>query len=156
MNPVTIPQRSLSQPTLEAVLADILALTRAVYEVEHSFHWRTRGPDFFSIHGLFTKLYETSFVHMDGLAEKCIGITGSSDTVEAVYQSQLTAQYVADLGPAKAAEGFVQSALAAEMLLMQALDDTLKHPSMTQGLSNFLQGMADAHETSIYLLKQSL
>lgn len=138
-------------------LAGLVALLRAVGEIEKSFHWRTRGENFISQHGLFSRVYETTDDDIDNVAEKLIGITGCNDALDPVAQLTMSAQLAQQLAPSMDPQGFVASALAAETALMQALLDILSCKELlTPGLDNLLQGMADKHETSVYLLRQSL
>ena len=143
--------------SLASVLANLLALMRAVYEIEQSFHWRTRGPNFLAMHDLFARVYGTTYADIDGLAERIIGITGEQDAVDVVAQSAVTAQLVQSLNPSMAPEMFAASALAAEVQLMNAVVAVLdKQELLTDGLANFLQGVADKHEVSIYMLSQTI
>jgi fumarate hydratase class I len=74
-------------------------------------------------------------------------------------------------GPAKTPKGYASGSFGPTTAgrmdsyvdLFQSLGGSLvmlakgnRSPQVTQGLSNFLQGVADRHETSVYLLKQTL
>lgn len=142
--------------SLASALANHLALTRAVYEIEQSFHWRTRGVNFLANHDLFSRVYSLTYSEIDGIAEKILGITGEQDAVDPVAQSEVTAQMVKGMNPAMDPIEFAASALMAELNLMASVDALLSRPDLTQGLQNFLQGVADKHEVSVYLLKQTV
>jgi len=153
--PVAAPAAA-GADSLAAALANHLALTRAVYEIEQSFHWRTRGVNFLANHDLFSRVYSQTYSDIDGIAEKIIGVTGEQDAVDPVAQSEVTAQMIKGMNPAMDPAEFAASALMAESMVMTNLDALLSRPDLTQGLQNFLQGLADRHELSVYLLKQTV
>ncbi len=54
---------------LSDALKQFLATTFAYYLKAHYFHWNVEGPDFVSLHKLFSKIYEDSFGAIDPIAE---------------------------------------------------------------------------------------
>ena len=51
--------------TLKKIIADSYVL----YFKAHSFHWNVEGPDFVSLHELFSNIYEDAFSAVDPTAE---------------------------------------------------------------------------------------
>jgi hypothetical protein len=144
----------MDQKTLPEALALLLATSRALYELLHSFHWQTSGPSFYADHLLFERLYGVAYQDIDAIAEKLIGVTGRTDLVGPQLQSQLTSKVLDGFEISDEPSGFAASALLAEHGLLALLADLLQTPDLSQGLQNFLQGIADTHETSVYLLGQ--
>lgn len=153
-----VPSEPVGPPALADILSELLAFTRALYEVEHSFHWQSRGPQSYSDHQLFSRLYEATFADLDPLAEKLLGLTGDQGAVSALRQSQMTAQFIADLHPSDEPGALTSSALVLEQAFIDVVRGALEvcAEQMTDGLENFLQGLADKHEGHVYLLKQSV
>lgn len=144
------------QPALSSVMSDMLAFFRAVYEAEHSFHWRTRGPTFYSDHLLFSRLYEATHDDLDAIAEKLIGVTGQNDAVAPLLQSQKTAEAMQIFALSDDPKMFATEALRIEKKLIELVSAAMDvcASEMTDGLENFLQGLADKHESHVYLLQQ--
>lgn len=133
-------------------LCRLLALLRAVQWQHLACHWKAAGPDGYEDHLLFERLYGGIAGEVDGLAEKIVATLGGSH-VDAVPQSQLMTHF---LERWVAQGGLIQQALAAEQDLQTAVEEVLDEVDLSVGLENFLQGVADAHETAIYLLTQRL
>lgn len=152
MHPMT------GMPTLTAVLSDMLAFVRAVYEAEHSFHWRTRGSQFYGDHLLFARIYEGTYADLDTMAEKLIGLTGNNDAVAPALQAAKTAELMQSFNLSDDPKKFAAEALKLEKALIELVCSCLEVCSaeMTDGLENFLQGLADKHETHVYLLQQAV
>lgn len=159
MQPVVLQQAqpAVAQPSLADVLSDLLAIVRGIYEAEHSFHWRTRGPTFYSDHLLFGRIYEATYAELDTIAEKLIGLTGDCEAVAPVAQAQKTAAFLAGCGCGHDPANFAYEALALEKHLIELVSSILAmyKGHLSTGLENFLQDLADRHETHVYLLSQS-
>ena len=54
---------------LSDTLKQFLASTFAYYLKAHYFHWNVEGPDFVSLHELFSNIYEDAFSAVDPTAE---------------------------------------------------------------------------------------
>ncbi len=54
---------------LSDALKQFLATTFAYYLKAHYFHWNVEGPDFVSLHELFSNIYEDAFGAVDPTAE---------------------------------------------------------------------------------------
>lgn len=142
-------------------LAALLAFTRALAHVHQAHHWMTRGRDFYQDHLLFERIYNTAAGEIDPLAEKAVG-TGSYLYVHPVLQlknmgTALQCYYnglPTDPNPML----YPLVSLKAElcyMLVLQCVYDCLERDGLlSMGIDNLLQGFADHHEESLYLLKQ--
>lgn len=51
-------------------LSKVLADSYAIYLKTHGFHWNVRGPEFFSLHGLFQQQYNEIWTALDDIAER--------------------------------------------------------------------------------------
>lgn len=152
-----VQNESGAMPPLSGVLSDLLAIVRAVYEAEHSFHWRTRGPSFYSDHLLLGRIYEATYADLDAIAEKLIGLTSDNEAVAPVAQAQKTAVYLSGCNLGSDPSCFAAEALILEKNLIDLVSSILSmyKGQLSAGLDNFLQGIADKHETHVYLLSQA-
>ena len=136
-------------------LQNLLAMLRATQIVHHTAHWQTSGPTFAGDHVLFADLYGAIDDEFDTLAEKIVAMYGG-EAVDSV--DQLT-RITTVVKRAKEAESdlFKRSLVLEEGLqtVLEAVRDYLrKEHELSMGLDNFLQGIADSHETAVYKLKQ--
>jgi starvation-inducible DNA-binding protein len=51
-------------------LLSVLANTTVAYYKTHSFHWNVEGANFYGLHLMFEKFYETLWESMDEIAER--------------------------------------------------------------------------------------
>lgn len=138
---------------LEGACVDLLSTLQAIERLEHSAHLQAQGPEFYADHLLFGRLYEGVQDEIDGLSEKMVATFGP-DVVDADARAadaaELLARWEAGDGDA------LGRALAAELELQAAIAGALAAGGLSPGLENFLQGLADDHETAIYLLQRRL
>lgn len=136
-------------------LSRLVALLRAVQLLHHTAHWQTAGATFYGDHLLFERLYSGLEGEFDGLAEKAVAYCGPA-AVDPLAQAQLVAAFVAGFAGADLA----RKSLAAEQLLQEEIEEAraviTDAGDMPLGLDNYLQGLADSHETAIYLLQQRI
>jgi len=136
-----------------APLASILAILRATAFLHQSHHWKTQGPTFYGDHLLFDRLYNEGLEGIDSLAEKAVGLGYGSD-LDPIVQSKAVAAVIAIF----ASEDFIESSLKIESFALQAIDAAILKMkatgTLTSGVDNLLQGLADVHEGFLYLLKQ--
>jgi len=134
-------------------LASLLGLLHALVRNHQTAHWQATAE--YGDHLLFERLYGGIYGEIDGLAEKMVATFGGG-TVDAVPLNDIITGY---LRKWSATSGPVTRALVAERDLQALLDSTLasfSSGSLSTGMENFLQGIADAHETNLYLLGQRL
>lgn len=59
-----------ANPELIDALLSVLADTTIVYYKTHGFHWNVEGANFYSLHLMFEKFYQTLWESMDDIAER--------------------------------------------------------------------------------------
>lgn len=146
-------------------LSSILAMLKGLSHIHQTHHWQSSGPSFYGDHLMFQRLYEATSKEIDGIAEKAVGLC-CEDTVNAHMQMKLMTSFVNDVyscgvkfqnGNQKA---LIILSLKAEKMFLNCVCSILKQLQQeeiyTIGLENFIQGIVDNHESSVYLLKQRL
>jgi DNA-binding ferritin-like protein len=141
-----------------APLSSVLVALRAASFLHQTHHWQTRGPTYYADHLLFDRLYNDSQPFIDQVAERAVGL-GHADLVSPVHQVQQLAQVIGFLGPSDGSPGqLVQTSLRMESLVLAMIDQAVNvlrgSGALTNGTDNLLQGVADLHETFVYLLQQ--
>jgi DNA-binding ferritin-like protein len=130
-------------------LVELLAALRAQHWMYHTAHVQAAGPRAYQMHLLFERLYNTLAGQIDGLAEKMVNQLGA----ESVTATQVASQFSRLLENWYGSGDAVAVALKSERAVQQMLTEALKG-EITPGMDNFLAGVADEHETNIYLLEQ--
>ena len=146
------------------LLAGLLARVRAQAFCYQTMHWRARGPSFYGDHLLFERLYTGAVGEVDAVAEKALGVTGYASAVDPVAQAVLLAGAVKEIlgaatpeDPAGGAARLLEEEREFCGAYLVGLSAGLGALGvLTPGLENFLQGLADAHEGRVYLLRQRL
>jgi len=140
-------------------LLQVLGTLRALYMLHQANHWQSSGPNYYGDHQLFERLYTPIPEEIDGVAERAVGL-GAGAQVYAAQQSRVTDAILqrwaksAPNGPAATVRAMVS--LAAELDLLEQLDEALSVQGVSNGVQNLLQGIADKHESKTYLLQQQL
>jgi len=129
-------------------LQDLLAALRAAHFVHWTNHWASRGEAFYGDHQLFGRLYEAVVEEIDGLAEKLVALD-----VQAVEPQDAIARMVEYVNTWTAEGDILAQSTRAEQDLQDIVAGALAGENSV-GMENFLQGIADAHETALYLLGQ--
>ena len=139
------------------ILGGLLACLRAAHQAHWTAHWTTDGGNFYGDHLLFERLYTAIPGEIDELAEKTVASYGAvavalPDQLDLMhkYVTKWTANYPDLVKRAYAIEVDIQGAITT------ARDALGQEGRLSLGLDNFLQGVADAHETPMYLLGQRL
>lgn len=140
-------------------LPQLLALLRAVYQIHQAAHWQVKGTTFYGDHLLFQRLYEAMTPEIDAVAERAVGISADPRLIEPVAQADAIAAYVEDIRysveDVATNKDLISVGLQAEQYVLDALDEILSQQT-SQGTQNLLQGIADTHESHVYLLQQRL
>jgi DNA-binding ferritin-like protein len=143
-----------------AQLSVILVHLKFLATLHQTHHWIAKGDPFYGDHLLFGRLYDAVVSEIDSVAEKAVGLGGTSN-VDLVLQTKQVMQLAAGSGMSSTIPQAGQAALrsyAAEMTFLKAvahLVEQMKENGMlTRGLDNLLAGIEDAHEGAVYLLKQ--
>jgi DNA-binding ferritin-like protein len=142
-------------------LSFILGSLRAIAGVAQSAHWQAYGSNYYSDHLLFERIYKTADADVDALAEKIVGYARRPDCVDARVQALLVAKITETIVKTSTGEErlltpeeHVLCLLSAEEALVDLIWDACEHVEYSPGVENLLQGIADKHEQSIYLLRQ--
>lgn len=138
-------------PRLFGQLQELLSLLIAMERMYQTAHWQSKGPSFQGDHTLFSGLYTGVDAEYDTLAEKIVASLGGH-AVNDVPIGQMVQEYLVRWSQIP---DLVLRGLQAEEDL-QAQVATVLHDKakVSEGLQNFLQGVADAHEKNAYLLTQ--
>jgi DNA-binding ferritin-like protein len=133
----------------------LLALLRAAHLLHWTAHWQSSGESFYGDHLLFERLYTGLTEEIDTLGEKIVAMTGPEGVNpgdQIGYMQEHVAKWLLT------SDDLVTRALDIERTLQKVISDLLlalrKGGTLSQGMENFLQGVADTHETNIYLLQQ--
>lgn len=141
-----------------APLSGVLGVLRAASFLHQTHHWQTSGQSSYADHLLFDRLYKDSQPHIDQVGEKAVGL-GHAGLVDPARQAQHVAQLIgvvtgSNAGPIE----LVRASLRMESLVLAAVQEALRilgaSNGLTAGIENLLQGVADLHETFVYLLQQ--
>lgn len=141
-------------PQCKAALQNLLGFLRAMHWNYWTAHWQVKGDPFYGDHLMFQRLYEGMEGEIDGTAEKIVGIYGSEavgghDSIDRAHNVLKRWCDTADLY-ARA----LQTEEELQMLLVQVRSLLSSKGHLSLGLDSFLQGLADTHETNVYLLQQ--
>lgn len=142
-------------------LAVLLAALRMVYMIHQQNHWIVKGQTSYEDHLLFQRLYETVNDEIDTVAEKCIGVSDDSALVNLELQLKTVYQMLKSLAATNTVltqNEVVKKSLSVEYTFLKLCDvvsDSLEGQGLlTQGIDNMIAGIADVHESHVYLLKQ--
>lgn len=139
----------------------LLAAMRTLAHVHQTHHWQTHAGHFYADHLLFERLYAESQEFIDGVAERTVG-SGSIALVDARRQfdnmHKILHMCYASFGEVASPDQMMQASLMGETLFLGFLKKVMEmleaSGSLSHGISNLLEGVADKHEVFVYLLKQ--
>ena len=141
-------------------LSTILVYLRFLAMLHQTHHWISRGDTFFGDHLLFERLYNETVEEIDNVAEKSIGL-GGEQNVNLQVQTMVIAQLAATMSDAQtipSVSDLARRSLQAEKSFLIVLDEMLVSMKQTgcatNGVDNLFQGIADVHESHVYLLKR--
>ena len=148
----------ISYPELSVLLVHLKFLAA----IHQNHHWITKGDPFYGDHLLFSRLYETTSVDIDSLAEKSIGL-GCTSNVDIVMQHKQLCRLIQGYGMTSTIPQpteLAKRSYLAEMNFLKAVDHLVENmktcSTLTRGLDNLLAGLEDKHEGHVYLLKQRI
>lgn len=142
------------------VLGILVSWLKATAKVHQHHHWTSKGTTFYSNHLLFERLYNETFAQIDSLAERYVGMEGET-ALHPLTQLAIQNDILLDLyqDPDAQLQPFELS-LDIEQQTLQAIADCRanleQRDLLSNGVDNLLQGIADGHESLVYLLKQSV
>jgi len=140
---------------------ELLANVNALQMMYQIFHWTTNGENYYQDHLLFERLYKETNGEIDGVAEKAIGATNNDAFLNLLSYAAKSAGVLSLWYPLDARPNpseYPAVALKAETVFIsfiESMRNFLETTSqLTSGVDNFLQGIADLHESHVYLLQQ--
>lgn len=134
-------------------LTKLAARFRAMQLFAHNAHLITKGQTFYQDHEAFGEMYPAYEKAFDGLVERTIGLGGEYNP-EASFKQ--VSEFMAPTWDCTDTEKCFEKALDFEKRICTDITDILTRMDVTQGVSNFLQGLADESESRQYKLKQRL
>jgi DNA-binding ferritin-like protein len=152
------PKEAVSLYPEMTPLSSLLAVLQAASLIHKTHHWQTSGGSSYGDHLLFDRLYADSQEFIDQVAERAVG-TDHVGVVDVSAQTKVVSMIVGHLCDGSTDPSrLVEISLKAESLVLQAIDLTVSRlkgsGTLSNGTDNLLQGVADQHETFVYLLKQ--
>lgn len=143
-----------------AELSVVLVHLRYLAMVHQTHHWVARGDSFYGDHLMFARMYDKVIEEVDAVAEKAVGV-GSEHNVNLMLQVNQLQQLSRAFGSPQTVpqtSDLAKASLVAECNFLKVLDaacESMRNSGIcTPGVENMLQGIADAHEAHIYLLKR--
>jgi len=138
-------------------LTSLLGVLQAASLLHQTHHWSTQGPVYYADHLLFERLYNESQEFVDQVAERAVGL--GAPFISAISQARDVLSHVQQFGgSSEDSETMVTSSLKAELACLAWIKSTIDQMTaagtITPGVSNLLEGVADKHETFVYLLRQ--
>lgn len=139
-------------PEMSALLV-LLAYLQTASLVHQTHHWSTKGGLFYGDHLLFERLYTESQDFIDQVAERAVG-SGAEAKIVAL---DLLKQMMVNLQVLPSSD-MVGLSLCVEQECLRLISTVLQRlegeSQLTPGISNLLEGLADKHESFVYLLNQ--
>ena len=156
MNPIQrIAARRFANDYPEQSLKELLAALRACQWVHWVNHWNSTGSESYGDHLLFDRLYGVIDHEVDSLAEKLLGI-GAVNSINPVEIAEWTFTIVRGWAQDSVGGSLAALSLRAEKGVLEPLFNLLGGDALTSGTRSLLEGVADLHETHLYLLRQRL
>jgi DNA-binding ferritin-like protein len=124
-------------------LVKLLVFERALFSYHQAAHWRSSGAQYYGDHLLFQRLYEAIADEIDSLGERIMGLGGAIEVAAQTHAAgKLLDQWRGEL---------TAQAQACEQQFLALIGSTMQG-QWSDGVQNLLQGIADQHETHVYLL----
>jgi DNA-binding ferritin-like protein len=118
------------------------------------------GSTSYGDHLLFQRLYEESRAFIDQVAERAVGSKAVA-AIEPAVQGQIIHSVLLGLtrdNDEGTARNYVEVSLKGELYCLQLIKSVIQvmesDNTLSPGISNLLEGVADLHETFVYLLQQ--
>ena len=141
-------------------LTILLGYLQAMSHLHQIHHWNTMGDTSYGDHLLFQRLYEESQDFIDQVAERAVGSKAVA-AIEASVQAQVIHSVLLGLtrdNDEGTARNYVEVSLKGELYCLELIKSVIElmesDSTLSHGISNLLEGLADLHETFVYLLQQ--
>ena len=133
-------------------LADVALIFRTAQFIAHNSHHLIRGITFFEDHEFLGELYGTYESAYDESIERIIGFSGTADVIG------ITSKACAGAGQFNPAGKTSTEIFSFILNLEKSICATIKSavPGSTDGVQNFLQGLADESEQRQYKISQKI
>lgn len=143
-------------------LGVLLVRLKVLSDVHKTHHWISSGDAFYGDHLLFQRLYDEIVDEIDSVAERAVGLGGPANVNINLVAHQVVnciAQNTVVATIPQPDQLFAES-LRREKAFLDVIDHLLNSMTMrgtlTNGIENLVQGIADTHESHVYLLQQRL
>lgn len=147
----------IAENNVKEMLSAYVAHIRSLYLIHQNHHWQCSGPNFYSNHLLFERLYTEAAEQADMLAEKVIGLFGVS-LLELGKQANLISALTSVYAGANP-DNFIADSLAAEKDFIKfcgtVKDYLTKIGNLSLGLDDLIMELASKSEGRVYLLQQT-
>jgi starvation-inducible DNA-binding protein len=141
-----------------ALLNKDLADLHVLYTKTHNYHWNVTGPQFYSLHKLLEEQYEALAESIDAVAERVRQLDGFAVGTMAEYLELARLKEEAPGNFPSASDmvaNLVNDHEAVIRQLRKDIDETAnQHDDATT--SDFLTGLAEAHEKMAWMLRAFL
>ena len=148
-----IDMTKTAEDSKRTLLQSVLAILRAQHWLLYSLHWQAKGKSGYQLHLLFERLYGAVPAQFDALAEKMVNMLGES-SVDSKETMALAVKCLTEWTSDNAVETALKSERALQDAIKKAYTALKASDSMSLGLDDYLMGLANEHETPIYLLEQ--
>jgi DNA-binding ferritin-like protein len=145
------------------LLPQLLGCMQAMYHMHWISHWKVKGTPYYGDHLLFQRLYESMPNEIDGLAEKIVSMYGPDiicPNKQASYIQKWISEFMSTSSGSNSDPnmGIIDRQLSMENRFQNIIKVVYKKleaaGELSLGLDDFLQALANAHETHQYLLRQ--
>ena len=155
MNAIDTGLKPKERADVARELSKALADSYALYLKTHGYHWNVRGPEFFSLHGLFQQQYTEIWTALDDIAERirALGVlapqTGSAfGNLTSISEGNAEKSSQEMLGELVRDHGTVIKTARAALKVAEDAGDEATVDLLTQRLA--------AHEKSAWMLRSSI
>lgn len=139
---------------LVLALSQVWANLRAEHQLFWTYHWRSKGRDYYGDHLLYQRLYEARVAEIDRVAEVLMALGGPA-AVDPMRSWAAVEQTIRATEARQAADVHKAIAVVADTLnKIEAADVQARQSRFPLAVNNVLAGIADKHLEALYLLKQ--
>jgi len=139
------------------VAALYIATLKAIALILQHSHWTTKGVPFYGNHLLFERLYDSALDDLDLAAEKFVGLFGD-EVLDYDLQAELLNKLLLKYSNLEGSP--LEMSLSIEKDFLKLSEDAYKcfdtEGKLSKGLDDMVMAIASNHETSCYLIQQTL
>lgn len=139
---------------LVTALSHVWANLRAEHQLFWTYHWRSKGRDYYGDHLLYQRLYEARVLEIDRMAEVLMALGGPA-AVDPMRSWAMVNQTITAAEARQGADVQKAIALVADTLnKIEVADAQARQSRFPLAVNNVLAGIADKHLEALYLLRQ--